>query len=297
MTNNIQDIGNSKQPLVSVVTPSYNQAQFIEQTIQSVARQRYSNIEHIVVDGESNDGTIDILREYDDRLTWISEPDEGQSDAINKGFEMADGDVVAWLNSDDVLFDVKTLNRIVEYFERFDIDIIYGDMALLNAESDVLKLHIVPDFDYEKLLTKCFIEQPSVFFRENVVTTERLNTDLEYVMDYEFWLRLAQKYEFRHVPDVLAGDRNHEQRKILRNREAMQKEAEELRADYDGATGDGRERLLKKDLLTSGIPRAFRAMVRTQTMHRSAPELAFDGELRPFHEMLLNIARPNRTLK
>ena len=289
-------IGTDTLPLVSVVTPSYNQAQFIEETIQSVARQNYPNIEHIVVDGCSDDGTVDILQEYDDQLTWISEPDEGQSDAINKGLDMANGDVIAWLNSDDVLFDVNTLNRVVEYFEQFDADIIYGDMALLDTESKVLKLQIVPGFDYAKLQTKCFIEQPSLFFRSHVLDDKRLNTSLEYVMDYEFWLRLAQNYEFQHVDDILSGDRNHKQRKILNHRKEMQAEAEELRARYDGPTGN--TRLLQKriDLVTSGIPRAVKSVIRTIRMHRKDPELAFGGKLQDQRRMIHNIFRPNRSL-
>jgi glycosyltransferase involved in cell wall biosynthesis len=283
-------------PLVSIVTPSYNQAEFIEETIRSVARQRYSNVEHIVVDGESDDGTIEILESYDDQITWISEPDDGQSDAINKGFEMASGDVVGWINSDDVLFDVGVLARVVEYFREYDASLIYGDMALLSPDSDVLKLQVVPDFDYEKLRLKCFIEQPSLFFRGDVVATERLDTDLAYVMDYEFWLRLAQDYEFHHVNDILAGDRNHEQRKILNERDAMQQESAEIRGEYGGPTDDAWERQYRLDMVRSGIPRAVVAARRAVSLHRSKPELAFDGTMRPLPEMVVNVARPNRTL-
>ena len=103
-------------PLVSVVTPSYDQAEFIRETIESVRTQTYDNVEHVVVDGESTDGTTEILDEYD-HLQYVSEPDDGQSDAINKGFEMADGDVVAWLNSDDVFFDTEVIERVVDYLD------------------------------------------------------------------------------------------------------------------------------------------------------------------------------------
>lgn len=284
------------QPLVSVVTPSYNQAQFIEETILSVSRQHYTNTEHIVVDGGSDDGTIDILQKYNNQLTWISEPDDGQSDAINKGFDMAEGDIIAWLNSDDVLFDVNVLDRVVHYFESLSADIVYGDMALLNSESQVLKLQIVPDFDYKRLLMKCFIEQPSLFFRGHVIDDENLNTNLEYVMDYEFWLRLAQNYEFKHVDDVLSGDRNHKQRKILNHRDDMQAEAEEIRRKYHGPTGDTRRLQTRQDLLTSGIPRAIKAAIRTIWIHINKPELAFDGELQSERKVIANIFRANRSL-
>lgn len=283
-------------PLVSIVTPSYNQSEFIEETIQSVARQQYPNIEHIVVDGDSNDGTVEILKDYDDQIRWLSESDDGQSDAINKGFEMAEGEVVGWINSDDVLFDTGVIKRVVEYFREYDASLIYGDMALLDPSSDVLKLQVVPDFDYDQLLVKCFIEQPALFFRGHVLDEERLDTDLEYVMDYEFWLRLADDYEFHHVSDVLAGDRNHTERKILNQRDAMQAEAEEIRAEYGGSTGSDRKRQSRIDLLVSGVPRAAIAGLRTISLHRTPPDLAFDGGLRPLPEMLLNTARKNKNL-
>jgi glycosyltransferase involved in cell wall biosynthesis len=283
-------------PLVSIVTPSYNQSEFIEETIQSVARQQYPNVEHIVVDGDSDDGTVEILEEYDDQIKWLSEPDDGQSDAINKGFEMAEGDLVGWINSDDVLFDTGVIERVVEYFREYDASLIYGDMALLNPSSGVLKLQVVPDFDHDQLLVKCFIEQPALFFRGHVVNEERLNTDLEYVMDYEFWLRLAKEYEFHHVSDVLAGDRNHSERKILNQRDAMQAEAEQIRAEYGGSTGSDRVRQSRFDLVVSGIPRAAIAGLRTIDLHRNPPDLAFDGGLRPLPKMLLNTARKNKNL-
>lgn len=287
---------NSAEPLVSIVTPSYNQSEYIEDTIQSVANQRYPAIEHVVVDGKSDDGTVEILQQYEDQIRWVSEPDEGQADAINKGFDMANGDIVGWLNSDDVFFVTSVINRVVEYFDTLKTDVIYGDMALLNADSEVLKLQVTPRFDYEKLLLGCFIEQPSLFFDRAVLEDERLDTDLQVAIDYEFWLRLARENEFRHVPDVLAGDRNHEQRKILAQRDALVKESERVRSKYGGPTGSERERQRKLKLLTSGVPRAGRAALRTVSLHSSDPQLAFDGELLSLHQMLRNTARLNRNL-
>ena len=292
MTTDTQD----DRPLISVITPSYNQAGFIEDTISSVASQCYSRVEHIVVDGESDDGTFDILREHDERLRWISEPDDGQADAINKGFEMANGDVIGWLNSDDVFFDIGVLNRVVGYFDRYDVDVIYGDMALINADSEVLKLQVVPNFDYEQLLVGCFIEQPSLFFRKEVVAKNRLDTDLTYAFDYEFWLRLAREYEFRHVSDILAGDRNHGARKILHQRDAMRRESQAVRERYGGPIEVAHERRRKLKTVTSGVPRAGLAALRTVSMHSLPPELAFDGELRPLAEMVVNAVRRNRNL-
>lgn len=283
-------------PLMSVVTPSYNQAEFIEDTILSVANQRYPRIEHVIVDGESDDGTVDILESYDDRVTWVSEPDDGQADAINKGFDMVNGDIVGWLNSDDVFFDTGVLDRVVTYFDHFNADIVYGDVGLLNADSEVLKLQVVPDFDYEKLLVGCFIEQPALFFRSDILDEHRLNTELEYAFDYEFWLRLGRNCEFRHVPDILAGDRNHDARKILHEREAMRRENRTVREKYGDSTAGRARRQRKLNLLFSGVARAVQAALRSVSMHRSPPDLAFDGHLRPLPEMVMNAARRNRNL-
>jgi glycosyltransferase involved in cell wall biosynthesis len=286
------------RPSISVITPSYNQARFIEDTLTSVRRQSYDEVEHIVVDGDSDDGTIGILESHDESLTWVSEPDDGQSDAINKGFDMADGDIVGWLNSDDVYFDTGVLDRVVSYFEQTGADVVYGDVALIDAESQVLKLHTVPEFDYDKLLRYCFIEQPSLFFRSEVLEENRLDTDLAYVMDYEFWLRLAAEWEFRYVPDVLSGDRNHEARKILNDRDQMQAEGREMKRRYGGRDHRSLGRRIDRvgDVLTSGMPRRLTAVRRTLAVHDDTPELAFDGELRPRPEMLLNVFRPNRSL-
>jgi len=282
--------------MFSVITPSYNQARFIEETIQSVRRQTHEDVEHIVVDGESEDWTLDILREYDDDLRWVSEPDEGQSDAINKGLDMATGDYIAWLNSDDVLFDRNVLSRVAEYFDRTGVDIVYGDIALIDADSQILKFHCVPEFDNDKLRRYCFIEQPALFFDADVLADHRLDIDLEYVMDYELWLRLAQSFEFRHVKDVLAADRNHPARKILDQRDAMQAEAQELQRRY-GTEFDTSFRVRRTvGALTSGLSRRGRALLTTLQFLRSRPNLAFDGEPVSTARLLTNVARPNRTL-
>jgi glycosyltransferase involved in cell wall biosynthesis len=284
----------SRGDLISVITPSYNQSEFIEDTIDSVERQGYDRIEHIVVDGESDDGTVDLLRQRD--VQWTSEADDGQADALNKGFERASGDIIAWFNSDDVIFDVGVLERVARYFETTGADVVYGDMALIDSDSEVLKLHCVPDFDYERLLRYCFIVQPSLFFRSDILDDHLLDPSLEYVMDYEFWLRIAEDYQFAHVNDVLSGDRNHPQRKILNDRDQMLQEAEEIARQY-GRTESGRSVAGQvSDAATSGIPRRIESMVRTVQFHRSPPELAFDGSFRSLPQMLTNVWRSNEVL-
>jgi len=142
-----------EHPLVTIVTPSYNQGEFIEETLQSVARQDYDHLEHVVVDGGSDDETVDVLKQYENRydLRWVSEPDEGQSDAVNKGFEKARGDVVGWLNADDVYYTRQVITSVVDAFrERPDIDVVYGDDVLMDRHSTVTRLRTLYEFDYER---------------------------------------------------------------------------------------------------------------------------------------------------
>lgn len=302
-TNEPDDARRSRDPveapLISIVTPSYNQRDFIEDNLVSVAKQDYRAVEHIVIDGESDDGTIEVLDEYDDRhdhLEWVSEPDDGQADAINKGFDMASGDIIGWLNSDDVYFDPGVLSRVAERIERTRADIIYGDIALIDQDSKVLKLHLTPRFEYGKLLRYCFIDQPALFLDADVLNGERLDSDLEYAMDYEFWLRIARDYEFRHVADVLAGDRNHPARKILNERKRMRTEARNVAKRYGAATGWQYRVGRGTDVVSSGVPRRLKATIQTIQLHRNLPQLAFDGQLCPLNKMLRNVFKPNRTL-
>lgn len=273
--------------LVSIVTPSYNQAEFIEETLQSVKNQTHPAVEHIVMDGESTDQTLDILRSYEDTydLTWVSEPDEGQSDAINKGFERVSGEIVAWLNSDDVYFDVDVLSRVADYFRRYDADVIYGDLAYIDHDSTVTAVDSRPNFDAEKLPYRILIGQPATFFRRHVVTKEKLDTDLDYSMDYEYWLRLSRTFEFHHVNDILAGFRSYEEQKS-QDQEAMAAELESILTEY---TQSNRGRNVILDNLATELARTVRALAVTYTLHRNRPKLAFDGRLAPFPTMVRNL--------
>jgi glycosyltransferase involved in cell wall biosynthesis len=276
------------QPLVSIVTPSYNQARFIEDTLDSIKNQTYSNVEHIVMDGGSDDGTVEILEEYEDtyNLQWVSEPDDGQSDAINRGFGRADGDIVAWLNSDDVYFDVGVIRRIVEYFQRYDEDIIYGDLVYISEDSTIEAIDLRPPFDATKLPYRILIGQPATFFRSDVVADEKLRVDLQFSMDYEYWLRLAQKYSFGHVDDVLAGFRAYEAQKS-QDREAMAAELREVFGDYEYPDRGTVEMLLDNGRIEAA--RLARAALVTYELHRELPPLAFDGQLAPLSTMLANL--------
>ncbi len=222
-------------PKVSVITPSYNQGQFIEETILSVKNQDYPDIEHIIIDGGSTDNTIEILKKYEDRLNtrWVSEPDEGQADAVNKGFEMAEGDIVGWLNSDDLYYSRDAVSTIVAQFQKNpDVDIIYGNSVKIDSENKFMRLKVIPEFDYARLLRHCFINQPSVFYRASVVRMDKLNVSLNYSMDYEYWLRLGRKYKWLKVNNIISADRNHGERKIIKNMDKSSLETKLLRDEF-----------------------------------------------------------------
>lgn len=190
---------------VSIIAPVYNSAEFIEESIQSVLNQTYPKIEYIIMDAGSTDGTVEIAQRYADRLTIISEPDNGQSDAINKGWKRATGDVLTWLNGDD-LYLPDTVENAVNYLTQHpDTMWLYGDAQFLYEDGTPgnFRYPILP-WDYNKLLTfGCYISQPSVFLRREVI--ERfgyLDESLHFGMDYEYWLRIGKIFPPAHVPDV-----------------------------------------------------------------------------------------------
>ena len=200
----------------SIVTPSLNQAQFIRETIESVLGQDYPKLEYIVIDGGSADGTVDILRSYGDRLTWVSEPDHGQSDAINKGFRMASGDVFAWLNSDDTYLP-GALKAVAGFFEENpSVALVYGDVLYINKDSQLLKRKLAPEFDNRKLLQWCFIPQPAAFFRRAVWhEVGGLEDSLQHAFDWDLWLRMTSVCEVRKLPITVATFRWHGQSKTF----------------------------------------------------------------------------------
>ncbi|AOW80041.1 hypothetical protein HTSR_0855 [Halodesulfurarchaeum formicicum] len=280
------------------MTPSYNQADFITDNLESIKRQTHPNVEHLVIDGESTDGTVDILRRYEDKydLVWRSEPDEGQSDAINKGFELAEGEIVGWLNSDDVYFDTGVLKRVCDHFARTDADIIYGDLAYIDGDSYVTEVDVRPDFDVSKLPYRILIGQPATFFRREVVQDNRLDTTLNFGMDYDFWIRLSRHFEIRHVRDILAGFRVHELQKTEDEAATAEEVEEMLKRHYDSTDFERGLSMLADNAWTEA-DRAFAALVATYKLHRDPPILAFNGEFASFSEMLTNLGPSVRDIQ
>ena len=203
-----------KRPKVSIVTPTYNHAHFIERTIKSILEQDYPNIEYIVMDGGSKDGTVDILKKYPG-IIWKSEKDSGQSDAINKGLRRATGDIVAFLNSDDT-YEPGAISKVVEFFgANPDKKWVYGKCRIINDDDVEIRRPItwyknllLKRYSFNKLLSENFISQPATFWkRELHKEIGYINEAEHYTMDYEFWLRIGQKYPAGVIDAYLANFR------------------------------------------------------------------------------------------
>lgn len=197
--------------LVSIITPSYNQAPYLEQTIQSVLGQDYPRIEYIVVDGASTDTSYQIIEKYNDRLAyWISEKDSGQAEAINKGFARAQGEILAWLNSDDY-YVPNAISEVVKCFEENpDVVMVYGDMLAVDGTGQIINILKYKQLSLEDLLCFQIIGQPSVFFRRSALEkTGLLDTSFHFMLDHHLWIRLAQQGRILHVPHVWSAARYH----------------------------------------------------------------------------------------
>ena len=215
-----------EMPLVSIITPSYNQGRFIRRTIESVLNQSYPNIEYIVIDGASTDETREVLESYDGRFQWVSEPDHGQTNAINKGFARARGDIRAFLNSDDVL-DPDAVARVVEYFAaNAACDMVYGDAHYIDTEDRITGNYATAPYSFERLMFDCCICQPATFWRAAIAQrVGPFDESLDFVMDYDYWLRIDRAGgAIQHLPVVLASSRLYPETKTLSSRDRIYRE-------------------------------------------------------------------------
>jgi Glycosyl transferase family 2 len=200
----------SNQPLVSIITPSLNQAAFIGAAIESVLAQDYPQIEYLVVDGGSTDGTLDILRSYGPRIRWISEPDAGQSDAIDKGVRLTRGQVLAWLNADDVYLPGAVSRAVAAFAEDSDRALVYGGAQDIDMHGHVVgPSRQIEPWSMRRLLEYGdFIVQPAAFFlRSAYDTVGGLDRSLHYCMDYDLWIKLGQRYAVQYLDEPLAQTR------------------------------------------------------------------------------------------
>jgi glycosyltransferase involved in cell wall biosynthesis len=205
--------------LVSVVTPSLDQAQYVREAIESVRAQTYAPIEHIVVDGGSTDGTLDILAGYDS-LRWVSEPDRGQSHALNKGFSLASGEILGWLNADDA-YEPDAVAQAVAAIADTGAALVYADVTRVNDDGvNPRRIRSRPDFDlWTELNLGCGIYSPSVFFtREAFAAVGPIDETLHLTMDYDLWLRIGRRFPARHVDAIWSVQRVHDDAKTIRNR-------------------------------------------------------------------------------
>ncbi|HLA88265.1 MAG TPA: glycosyltransferase family 2 protein [Anaerolineales bacterium] len=204
-----------KLPLVSIVTPSFNQARYLERSICSVLEQDHAHIEYIVIDGASKDGSVELIRNYADRLAyWVSEKDSGQAEAINKGLARASGEIAAWLNSDDYYLP-KTISGVVKVFEENpEVVMVYGDMLAVNEQGQTINVLKYKQLSLEDLLCFQIIGQPAVFFRrEAYEKSGGLDASFHLLLDHHLWIRIAQQGRILHVPQTWSAARYHAEAK------------------------------------------------------------------------------------
>ncbi|MFH1369906.1 MAG: glycosyltransferase family 2 protein [Planctomycetota bacterium] len=198
-------------PKVTIVTPSYNQAGYLEKTILSVLNQDYPDIEYIIIDGGSTDGSVDIIKRYQDRLAyWISEPDKGQSDAINKGFKRATGRIFNWLNSDDLLMPSAVKIAVYYLMNNSDVGIVYGNRITIDERGNFLSLTRAPSYNARIFRHHLAIPQETTFFRSELWSqVDGVEEELKFCMDYDLFVKLSKITQFYHIPFVLGAYRKH----------------------------------------------------------------------------------------
>ncbi len=223
----------AKLPRITVVTPSFNQAEFLERTILSVLNQNYPNLEYIIIDGGSTDGSVDIIRQYEDKLAfWVSEPDRGQTDAINKGLRRATGKWIAWQNSDDIYYPgvFEDLATVVE--DNPQVGLVIGDMMLIDENDIQLRdiRYVTPS--YKALLAEGMLlaNQAAFWKREVQEKVGLINESLQCSFDYEWFLRLTNETVGLHVSKVWGALRLHSETKTSLQTDLFQKENQKILA-------------------------------------------------------------------
>jgi len=259
---------------MSIVTPSFNQGQYLEETIRSVLLQGYPNLEYLVMDGGSTDDSLTVIRRYEPWLAdWVSRPDAGQSQAINQGFARANGDVLGWLNSDDIYLPgaLQKIGAILS--ANADVPLVYGQALYMDQESVLAGQVLALPFNFKTLLTESnFIPQPSAFFRHAAfVAAGGLNEELHFVMDYDLWLRFRPLGRALFVPQALSGMRTYPQSKTG---SAARRMFVELRQVIEQNGGQGLPSGFQRWLLKTRVPMAFAAF-RQGNLEAGRDELRF----------------------
>lgn len=205
---------------ISIVTPSYNQGEFLGRTIESVLSQNWPTLEYLIIDGGSTDSTIGILRNYGNRIKSIYQIDLGHAERINKGLEASTGEIIGWLNPGDIYF-AGAAESVISYFsDHPDIDVVYGMADYIDVNDKPLEPYPTEPWDLVRLKWTCFLCQPAVFFRRSVVErNDLLDMKLKYCLDYEYWLRLGSAgVRFGYLEAKLAGSRVHQNRNVIKHK-------------------------------------------------------------------------------
>jgi glycosyltransferase involved in cell wall biosynthesis len=225
-------------PSISIVTPSLNQGRFIRRTITSVLDQGYPNLEYLIMDGESDDDSCAIAAEFVPRVTLVRERDQGQANAINKGFSRTSGEILAWLNSDDY-YAPATLAKVAEVFAtRPDVHLVYGDVEWVTEEEQPLASVVtVEPFNLDRLLSVgCFVSQPAAFFRRSAFeAVGKLREDLHWCIDYDLWIRLGKRFQALYIPEKLAFYRWYAESKTASGGSPRYAEVEHMIISHGGA--------------------------------------------------------------
>jgi len=196
-------------PKISVITPSFQQGEFIEATIQSVISQKYPSMEYLVIDGGSSDNSVAIINKYKYEISyWVSEPDRGQTDALNKGFRKSTGEIVCWVNSDDILLPGALRTAGMFFSKHPEVIMIYGDALVMDRVGKILHTRIPGPFNLRWLIRTDDIPQSSVFFRRDfLVSIGYLDDRLHFALDYDFLLKAALVHDLQYIPETLSGFR------------------------------------------------------------------------------------------
>lgn len=222
-------------PKVSIVTPSYNQGQFLEETIRSVLDQNYPNLEYIIIDGGSTDNSVEIIRKYEDRLAyWVSEPDRGQAHAVNKGFREATGEILAWQNSDDT-YQPGAIRTVMKYFKNNPkVYMIYGDFCFMDEKGEIFSYRALPDFSIRRFVNGVRTPpQPTVFFKKQALEeVGYLDESLNHCMDRDLYIRIGKKYPIKHIPKIVGNFRIHHESKTMSQKKKQFTEGQVVRERY-----------------------------------------------------------------
>lgn len=215
---------------ISVITPSYQQAAYLEYTLQSVLAQDFGPIEYLVVDGGSRDGSLEVIRRYSNRLAWwVSEPDSGQAEAINKGLRRARGEVVAWLNSDDLYLPGALAEAVAALRAQPEAGMVYGDAITIDAQGRYLNTLAFGDWGLAELMNFRIICQPAVFMRRSVLERAGLlDPSYHFMLDHHLWVRMASLAPVRHVASLWAAARHHPGAKNVAQSAGFSEEARRL---------------------------------------------------------------------